>query len=434
MESIHNLFTGTISQNKENPQLLVILQDLSFELSKKKIQRLKDEKNIQNRLSELFELYVKALENEGIKNPKSVGCVIDGIVKAASYEKEEFLYKSLYEKEQLEKSIMEQKRVIRTTILDTFSTIEAHIENMEETTAKEALRALSDAKLKGVEMLGILKETTSEALLTTLEKGVDIEDTVFEITKNITYQAINEGDFTKQRFLDISSSIIEVAIEIADEDQGFAKNILNGAIHGTKEGMAKAIDKFKNDLKFAPEEVEDIIEKDLGTVKKELLKIEESFIAMLENTAKISNGVSATIIKDILSTEFNTSLAKIRRVANEAREAISEKIDELRENASNMEYDFVEKAEKKIASLKEEMNKLEKKAGTKFEILKKELNELEKTASEKIDSIKNFEFENEKAKKAAHEAKRLGNHAWEVAKSMVDGALKGAKDAMKKDK
>lgn len=434
MESIHNIFTATINENKENAQLSNILTELVFELSKKKIQRLKDEKNIQSRLSELFELYVKALESEGLKNPNSVGCVIDGIVKAASYDKEEFLYKSIYEKDQLEKSINAQKRVIRTTILDTFATIEAHIENMDEETATQAHKALSDAKLKGVEMLGILKETVSEALLTTLEQGKDIEDTVFEITKNITYQAINEGEFTKNRFLDISSSVIEVAMEIADEDQGFAKELLNGAIHGTKEGMAKAIDKFKNDLKFAPEEIEDIIEKDLGSVRREFVRIEEAFIKMLEDTAKVSNGIAAQIIKEMLSSEFNTSLAKMKRVANEAREAINDKIEELKENASHMEYDFVEKAEKKIASLKEEMNKLEKKAGTKFESLKKELNELEKTASQKLDAIKNFEFENEKAKKAASEAKRLGNRAWEVAKAMVDGALKGAKEAMKKEK
>lgn len=434
MESIHTLFAGTIAQNKENPALDALLKEVSFELSKKKIQRLKDEKNIQSRLSELFELYTKALDTEGLKTPANVGCIIDGIVKAASYEKEEFLYKSIYEREQLDKSINEQKRVIRTTILDTFATLESHIENMDEETATQALKALNDAKLKGIEMLGILKETTSEALLTTLENGTDIEDTVLEITKNLTYQAINEGAFTKSRFIDIAGSIIDVTIEIADEDQGFAKELLSGAIHGTKEGMAKAIDKFKNDLKFAPQEIEELIEKDLGSIKRELVRIEDSFIQMLQESAKQSNGVSAHIIDEILSHEFNTSLAKIRRVIHEAKEAISEKIEDLRENATNIEYDFVERAEKKIASLKEEMNKLEKKAGTKFESLKKELGELEKSAGEKLDSIKKFEFENEKAKKAASEAKRLGNRAWEVAKSMVDGAIKGAKEAMKKEK
>ena len=434
MESINNIFVATISQNRDNPKFLNILGDLVFELSKKKIHRLKDETNIQNRLSELFELFTKALQMQELQNPQTLSSVIDGLIKAASYEKEETLYKSIYEKEQLEKFINEQKREIRHSIQATFATLETHIEKMDTDTHDQALQALNDAKLKGVEMLGILKETTSEALLTTLENGTDVEDTVFEITKNITYQAINEGEFTKQRFLDISSSIIEVAIEIADEDQGFAKELLSGAIHGTKEGMARAIDKFKNDLKFAPEELEELLEKDLKNARKELMKIEESFVLMLENTRKISDGVSEEIIKDILANELNSSLAKIKRVANETSEVISAKIEELKENAFNLEYDFVEKAERKIAQLKEEMGRLETKAGSRFEALKKEIHELEGKASKKIESLKHFEFENEKAKKAATEAKRLGNRAWEVAKSVLDGALKGAKEAMKKEK
>jgi hypothetical protein len=198
--------------------------------------------------------------------------------------------------------------------------------------------------------------------------------------------------------------------------------------------MARAIDKFKNDLKFAPEELEELLEKDLKNARKELMKIEESFVLMLENTRKISDGVSEEIIKDILANELNSSLAKIKRVANETSEVISAKIEELKENAFNLEYDFVEKAERKIAQLKEEMGRLETKAGSRFEALKKEIHELEGKASKKIESLKHFEFENEKAKKAATEAKRLGNRAWEVAKGVLDGALKGAKEAMKKEK
>ena len=409
MQSLQNIFSATLKESKDNQNLPSIISELTFELSKKKIQRLKDDSHIQERLGELFELYTRTLKSEELKNSTNIDAVISGLIKAASYDKEEFLYKSLYEKEQLEKSILKQKDSIRNTIMGTFNILEAHIQKMDETIAKESLKALHDTKLRGVEMLGILKETTSEALLTTLEKAKDVEDTVFEITKNITYQTINEGQFSKTRFLDITNSILEVAIEIADEDQGNAKSLLSGTIHGTKEGMAKAIDKFKNDLKFAPEEIEDILERDLATIKKELISIEDDFIELLKNSTKSTNGISTQIINTILESELNSSLAKIKRVAYEARETLSEKIEELKNNKSYLENDFVRKAEKK-------------------------LEELEKVASQKVEEFKNFEFENEKARNATKEAKRLGNHAWEVAKTVLDGALKGAKDAMNKDK
>jgi len=397
MQSLQNIFSATLKENSENENLHSIISELTFELSKKKIQRLKDDKRIQKRLGELFEFYTRALQNENLKTSQNIDAIISGLVKAASYEKEEFLYKNIYEKEQLEKSIVKQKESIKTTIIGTLDILETHINKMDETITSESLKALHDTKLRSIEMLGILKETTSEAFLTTLEHAQDIEDTIFEITKNITYQTISEGEFTKNRFLDITSSIVEVAIELADEDQANAKELLVGTIHGTKEGLTKAIDKFKNDLKFAPEEMETILEKDLATIKKELFSVEEDFVNMLENSSKKSSGIAKEIINNLLENELNNSFAKIKRATTDTIEALSEKIDEL--NIS--ESEFVKKAEKKIE-------------------------ELEKIASDKIELIK----QNGKTKNVTKEAKRLGNHAWEVAKDAIDSAIKSAKDVI----
>ncbi|WP_458700472.1 DUF6781 family protein [Sulfurospirillum sp. 1307] len=399
MKSLQNIFSASLEENKNNKNLSAIIHELTFELSKKRIQRLKDDANIQNRLGELFEVYMRSLNSANLETKENIEAIISGLIKAANHDKEEFLYKTIYEKEQLEKYIEEQKSSIRHNILNTFNILESHIQNMENTNSDISLQALSDTKLKSIEMLGILRETASEALLTTLEKAVDIEDTAFEITKNITYQAINEGDFLKKRFLDISKNIIEVAIEIADNDQANAKELLSGVIHGTKEGMAKAIDKFKNDLKFAPEEIEDLSNKNLSNIKKELIRVEDDFISLLEELKNISDGISKEIISNILDEELNSSLAKIKRVTAETSETISQKIEELKNNSAYLDNDFIKKAEKKIE-------------------------ELEKIAEEKVESIKNSEA----TKKAAKEAKRVGEHAWKLAKN----ALKSAQDAIKK--
>jgi len=404
MESTYTIFLATLRENKEHPQLLNFIAELSFELSRKKIQKLKEEKSIQNRLGELFELYCKALHDEGLKSPRAVNHVIDGLLKAASYDKEAFLYKTIYEKEQLEKSIFTQKQQIRSTIASSFDILEQHIAKLPSDTQEAALLALHDAKLRGVEMLGILKETSQEALLTTLEKGSDIEDTIYEITKNLSFQSISEGALTKARILDISRTIIESAMDIADEDLGNAKAILEGTINGVHDGVTKTIEKFKNDLKYAPtEEMEGLAETDLSLLRKELLKIDEQFILQLEALASQTEGISQTIIREMTS-EMNSSAARIKRAANEAKEVITERMEHLKTEA-----------EKKLV------------------VLKKDVEELEKKASSKMESLKQFDFESEKAKQIAIDAKKLGFRAWEVAKSMMDGAVKGAKEAMKKE-
>ncbi|ATB70932.1 hypothetical protein SJPD1_2844 [Sulfurospirillum diekertiae] len=415
MESTYTIFLATLKENKEHADLYKLISELTFELSRKKIQRLKDEVNINNRIGELFELYCKALHDEGLKTSRAISSVIDGLLKATTHEKEAFLYKSIYEKEQLEKSIYTQKQQIRATLADTFNTIETHIVSIQPETQQNALTAVHDTKLRGIEMLGILKETTAEALLTTLEKGSDIADTIHEITKNLTFQTIHEGDFTKQRMINISSTIIGASIEIADEDLGHAKDILDGSINGVREGITKAIEKFKNDLKYAPTDaMEGLLETDLSELRKDLVRIDEQFITLLEVLASQSEGISASLVKEMIK-EMTSSTVKIKRAANDAKEVIGERIEQLKAEASVFEKTFKDKAEKKLESLK------------------KDVNEFEKKASAKVESFKQFEFENDTAKQVAQEAKKLGFRAWEVAKNMMDGAVKGAKEAMKKE-
>jgi len=138
-------------------------------------------------------------------------------------------------------------------------------------------------------------------------------------------------------------------------------------------------------------------------LRKELLRIDEQFIAQLETLAHQTEGSSIIILREI-TTEMNSSVARLKRAANEAKEVIGERIEQIKVEA-----------EKTLV------------------VLKKDVEELEKKASSKMELLKQFDFESEKAKQMAHDAKKLGFRAWEVAKSMMDGAVKGAKDAMKKE-
>jgi len=405
VESTKTIFSNTLKENAAHANLPHIIEELTFELSRKKLQRLKDPAHIQKRIGELFHLYLEVLREQNMETPVLFTHTIDGLVKAASSDEEALLFQRIYEKEQLEKLIAKQRCSIKSLIACTYETLETSIQTQEH--SQSLLKALHDSKLQGIEMLGILKETTQEALLTTIEKGSDIEDTAAEITKSISFQAITSGDFTKQRFLDVAKAIIDVSIDIADADQAFAKELLHGSVHGTKEGIAKAVEKFKHDLKFTPEEVEAILGRDLSETKKELLKVDEEYVAMLRASANASEGVSKEIIEEILDEELDTSFAKMQRITHEAREAISERLDEMRENASHFEKEVKERASKR------------------FGHLKKEVEEFEKKASERMETLRN--------NPRTQEAKKLGERAWEVAKGMMEGAIKGAKDAIKKE-
>ncbi|MDR3345757.1 MAG: hypothetical protein LBS73_01145 [Campylobacteraceae bacterium] len=401
MEAVKTIFINSIRENAQSSDISSIICDLVFDISLKKLQNLSNEDSIQTRLEHLFKLFTEALDEEGAKSAKSIAAVIDGLIRAASYDKKQYLLKTMYEREQIEASLRRQSNELTALIANTYDTIENAAKSMSGEDKTQINQGLIDAKLLNIEVLGILKEVVEEAFIATIEQAGDIQDTIKEISKNVTYQAINEGKFTKARIIDIASVIIQAACDIADSDYANATDILNGAVKGTKKGIAKAVTKFKNELRFAPEEVKEFVEQEALESQKAIINTEEAFIAMLKRCQTNSDGISSKILFGII-TEHSTYIAKLKRLSAEAAGAWSAKIENFKDEGLK---DFREKA------------------GKKFEEIKKGTNE--KVAAFKTDAVP-------KAKQMAGDAKNLGFRAWEATKTMLDDVVKNAKDRKKK--
>ncbi|MDR1976305.1 MAG: hypothetical protein LBQ18_04880 [Campylobacteraceae bacterium] len=390
MESTKIIFKTALKENKDNPQILAIIRDLSFDLGRKKLKNL-SETEITEAAKELFELFVFVLKEEKLRDAKSISSVIEGLTSAASHDKKEYLFKIIYEREQLEKLIHRQSAEIKQLIIETYDTIETALADIKDDEKEQILEGLNEAKLLSAELLGILKDAVEEAFVTTIENGSDIEDTVRELAKTFAYQAINEGKFVKQRILDIASTILEAACDIADSDYANASYVLNGAVKGVREGIAKAAEKFKNDLKFAPDEIKEFA-KNSEENKIGIIDMEESFIALLRQRQMNSIDISAKILSEIIA-EHDTYVAKLKRLSVEAADAFSEKIETFKDETLK---DFKEK----------------------FDEFKKETNK-------RVEAFK--EGAAPKTKRFADDAKKLGLHAWESAKNRIDEVIKNAK-------
>jgi hypothetical protein len=394
MKTAKTIFLNIAKENKNSPHILTIIRDASFNLSYEKLQNAASEDEMQEKLQQLFKLFISALKSAKLKNSHTITSVIDGLIKAASNEKKRYLLKTIYEKEQLETSIYKQSSEIKQLIQKTYDTIESVSKSLEKDEKKEVLQSIDDAKLLNVEALGILKETVEGAFITTIENARDIRDTTQEISKTFTYQAINESEFTKQRILSIANTIIEAACDIADSDYANANDILNGAVEGVKNGISKATLKFKNELKFAPEEIKDVQKSNIEENRKDIINMEESFVTMLKQCQLKSDGISSKILAQIIA-EHSTYSAKLRRFGTETAEALSIGIANLKTDEALK--DFKEKAGKKFTELKKETGK-------------------------KVTAFTNDAAP--KAKQVADEAKKLGSRAWEVAKNVLDDVLK----------
>ncbi|QCD53486.1 hypothetical protein [Campylobacter sp. RM16192] len=408
----NKIFLHTIAENKDNPQILVLIRELAFDLGKKKFKDIKCQKELNQELLHTFSDMCQILKSENLLNPKSISNLIDGLIDASTESKEQFLYRLIYEKEQVEKQILNQKNDIKDSIKSSLEAVEDYIQDSDFENKNEIIDKINDAMFLDFQMLEILKETTETAFLTTIEKGEDVRDTSTEIAKNIVYGAINEGNFTKQRFLEISGSVIETATVIANEDHLFAKDLIYGAIVGSKDGITKSIEKFKDDMKFAPDS------QNLVNSVKDLIGIEEDFIQMLKDLMAQTQEPSASIINDILEDSLDSYYAKFKRVQNELSEQLNIRLEELKTNENINK--FVKTATMKFEELKRELDEKSEKlkenfdANKKLESLKKEIDEFEKKAGEKMENLSSDLGENLKSK-----SKELGEKFYKAAENFI---------------
>jgi hypothetical protein len=275
------------------------------------------------------------------------------------------------QKERIERQIVRKSEELQHLKYSFFEALEKHIG-----TSDEMLEKLHQVKLQSVDLLDILQEITESAIITTLEKGSDIEETLHEIIKEITYETLNANVLNAVRIRRILASVLQSAINIAEATPNQADSIFRGTVLGIRSALIKSIEKFHQYLLYVPEEVKALYREEYKTIETELDRIDTLFTQVLH------------------SLKGKNSLLMITHL-----EQISNDIHFESDELTNLSKETVELLRTRLSKIKRGVTM----QGTKL------LNS-----------------------KSAQEAKAMGVRAWSVAKSAMEGAIKGAKEAMDK--
>lgn len=238
------------------------------------------------------------------------------------------------------------------------------------------LEKLHQIKIQSIDLLDILEEMVESALITTLERGSDIEETLHEITKEITFETLNANVLNAVRIRRILASILQTALNIAEATPNQADTILRGTLLGIRSALYKSIEKFHQYLLYVPEEVKALYRAEYKTIEEELDNIDTLF---------------SQVIHSLRNKNSSVIIARLESISNDIR------------------FDT------------EEIKHLSKET---VELLRNRLSNLKRNVSEKSAKLLNS--------KSAQDAKAMGVRAWSVAKAAMEGAVKGAKDAMDK--
>jgi len=315
------------------------------------------------------EFIKEAANKEDLK--KAVNTIIEDIKK----EKEEKIEELISQIDKLNREIEHEKEELKLKLKESFEILENIANELEGEKKEELIKIIEENKLKTLEFLGILKETTEAAIIAALEKNEDIEETIKEITKNLTFETL-DTKVDKKHIEDVSKTILEVASEIASVSVNYSDEILKGAIFGVKEGIAKSIEKFREAIEYTPIEARKFVFENYDKTIKDLEDIENIYISCIKETAyKSEAGIKEKLLN--ISNDLQSVLFKLK---NEAQKAIN--------------------------------------------IFKTTFSDI---ATEAKSTTSIF-----KAK--AEDAKKLGFRVFQIAKATIDGAIKGAKEAMLKEK
>jgi len=279
----------------------------------------------------------------------------------------------LAQKEKIEREIERKSHEIQQSKYALFNDLETLISD-EETLAK-----LHQIKLHDVDLYEVLEDLVESAIITTLEKNSnETQELIEEITKEITFETLNEGALSSIRIRKIISKILQTAIDVAEATPNMEEKILHGVIKGVRKGLIKSIKQFQKQLLYMPDELKHELINDTQDIESELVYTDTLFNSVITNLINSSTPTSAKVLEKV-STEINYEANELLTISKETAEVMSERMQHLRQEAI-------------------------------------------KRSSEMLKS------------ETAQEAKRLGIHAFKVAKAAINGAVKSAKDAIETEK
>ncbi len=332
----------------------------------------KDAVDIDARVSSM----VGSLESEWSASPQTLSLQELKTFTGAMIEEEgHALYGELEEliaqKERIERQISRKSEELQHLKYNLFNAVEKHLGTDEET-----LERLHQVKLQSIDLLDILEEITESAIITTLEKGSDIEETLEEIIREITFQSLNANVLNAVRIRRIISSILQTAMGIAEATPNRADTILRGTLRGIHSALIKSIEKFRQYLLYVPEEVKALYRDEYKTIEIELDNVDTLF---------------AQIFHGLRSRNSAAMIAKLEGLNDE------------------------------VAASSDELSRLSRET---VELLRARLERIKRGVTAQGSRLLQS--------KSAQEAKAMGARAWSVAKSAMNGAIKSAKDAMEK--
>ena len=293
----------------------------------------------------------ETLESVGSATKDNIQASVNGTIEGISKKSKESINKIDMELLKTKYKLQEQKDSLATNLKDGLNGAKEAAFTFSDVIKTDIEDAVTNTKLKSIEILGLMKETIKHSIKTVIEEGEDVEEKVAHITKEAVENTLSSGRLSAQKTKEVSQEVILAAIHAAQEAEKDIEKTTKGAINGAKEGVMATVNTAKTKLSEAKNNSIDFAEEEIKQTIENLESIENSFVEALSNTTSKVGNLAKSVIEDSIK-EIKTDASQLKDLALDTAEVA---IEYLKEKGTQVAYSTKEKAYEVAQTTKEEI-------------------------------------------------------------------------------
>jgi len=304
---------------------------------------------------------VTELKYAGDVTKENIEAVVQGAIEGISKNSEKIINEINIELLKTKCKLEVEKERFAVELKDALNGAKDAASNFSDEAKEEIADAVTDIKLKSIEILGIMKETVKHSVKVIIDEGNGVEEKVSNVTRHTIENALETGRLSAQKVKEVSETVILAAVDAAQEAEKEVKETTRGAVEGAKEGIVKAIEKAKAKLL----EAKDFTEEDIKQTIEDLEAMNDAFIEALGNTSHKVGDVAQEVLHENIA-KMKQSTSQIAERAEEAAKVafdyLADKGSQVANSAKDKALDAAETAYDEAAELAEKMVKITKNA------------------------------------------------------------------------
>ena len=269
---------------------------------------------------------IKDLEESGEATVERVAAATEAAIDAIRSKQGESLQGLEVELIELKSRLREREHELAEDVSAVIDGVRDSASDFSGELKEHVVTLATDAKLQSAELLGLTRSTVKQAVSSALQAGDDVEETVANITRKATREALHQGHLAAVKVQSVTKAVVSAAVEAAEEVGKDIAEVTRGAVAGAREGVAEVIESAEHfvveSAKSAAKRGEDLTVKLIAYTKSELEEIDQAFRSALQQVAQTSGDIAREVLEEAAELTSETAGFLARATQKAAHQSV----------------------------------------------------------------------------------------------------------------